>query len=232
MGGALKMGDENTTDTTVPTNAATTDGVENAPTSEPELKFTQRQLDEHFNKMFTGRIGRLEKAFRKQLDDAVAAMRGQPAPPPVDDAQAQAMSALESMKALREQEAAAHQQRERDLLARELRSEVEHQLATLGAINIPAARALLISDGLVRHNEAGDLEFVDGDNVTDLQSGLRAWLDTEQGRHHQKPRGGGIGSGTVFRGGADRLRTAEPSKAEQRRDAMGVLGSWVLGGRK
>lgn len=228
------MNDDNkTADSTAPI-APQTDGIENAPTSEPELKFTQRQLDEHFNKMFTGRIGRLEKTFRKQLDEAVATMRGQPKPTadPDDAAKTAALAAFEAIENERKAQLAAAEDRERELLARELRSEAENTLARLGCINPRAARLVLAEDGRISRNANGDLIFDDGsEEGVAIEAGLRAWLNTDEGKNYRAARGGGEGSGTVIRGGAPRTG-GTLSKEEAKRAAMHTLNAFILGSRR
>ena len=212
-------GATNTTDTT-------------APPAEERLTFTRSEFNAVLNSAIASHVRRLDSKFEKRITEALAAARGQAPQPVADDDQTKAMQLVETMRAEREREAAAATARERELLAREERNEVEYQLAQLGAtVNTRGARAILQEDERIGRNATGELIFrADDGSEVPLADGLRSWLNTDDGKAHRPALGGGVGSGTVIiRGGADRLRTAEPSKHEQRQEATQALSKWFVG---
>jgi hypothetical protein len=216
-----------------PTNATpaaptATDGVEDAPAEKPAPRYMTL---EEWNRANTAMSKRLETRLMKLFDEKLAAARGEQ-PKPADPDQAAALSALQAIESERAQQLTAATEREQQLLAREMRTTVEHELTRLGCINPRAARLILSEDNRVGRNDAGELIFYnDEGEPVDLADGVKQWLfGSDEGKRHAPVRGGGEGSGTIVRNNG-RPGPAAPSKNEQRREAMGVISKWVLGNR-
>lgn len=90
------------------------------------------------------------------------------------------------------EEAAAKNRRDTE------RSKLGEALASAGiaGAKLKAAIALLhTEEARIRTNDEGKIVFVDGDDETDLAAGIKAWLQTEDGKSFAPPRGA-AGAGT------------------------------------
>lgn len=211
-----------------------------------ERRFEQRitqQISQQLEKFLAARNGQADAAGDDAASDRDAsstqeAGEQQEAPKRLSGPdlalkrQAAKIDALTKQMAAKEAEAAKEKA---ELLARQERADVIAALAAAGVTTAKGAYATLKDDGRIRRNADGELVMVvvkdyagtKMDEEVPIGAGIKEWLATDEGKCFLPPRGGGDGSGTVFRGGATR-NGAPPSKEEAKREAQRMLTSFIL----
>jgi hypothetical protein len=208
-----------------------------------------------FNKSFKARSEQLEKKLTKTLEDSIGKLSeglveklkeqtpATPAPgeegkPKSTDPKESAeyrgllkrLADMEEREKQRVAELESERAKVRDKELRGALGEVLNKHGVTGIYNDNAIGRLVDSKKLVAYDEDGSIVFKDGDGVLDLESGVKSWVASEEGKLYTPPRNAN-GSGDGPRGatrapvGAPKNGVA-PSKADI---ARGLLKNIVPG---
>lgn len=244
--------EQNTTSTT--TAAATTDQTTetaapkfmtaedfNGAMTARERRFEQR-IEKLIEKSFTARQSAAVHAddTADAVDEHVTA-EGQDAAKKTTATDPALKRMAAKIEALHKQAAAkeeASAKEKAELLQRQEKSDMLAALSAAGVTTAKGAYAMLKEEGRIKRNADGELVIVvmkdyagaKMEEEVPIAAGVKEWLATDDGKHFALPRGGGDGSGTVIRGGAQRSG-GTLSKEEAKREAQSMLTKFVLGGR-
>ncbi len=176
---------------------------------------TKEDLNDIVNRAITGHTGRLEKRLGKSIAEAITALRAQDAPeddgddddvdPDQPKAKAKPNPQVQRQLTRHKNELKALQDKleSRDKAARDARLEtaVTKSLgeAGLNGRHLRGARAFLYQEGKVFLDDDGsELFMADDGTELDLKEGMKEWLDSDDAKLYQPPRGA---SGSGDRGG-------------------------------
>ncbi len=219
-----------------------------APTQSEE---TPQALDsERLNKIISERLTRERKTFEKQLQERdaklseLAAMLAERVAPKSAEGEEEGSDAekkwarkfKEFEKKTQEKITAVEAEREREREAARRAEEINALTTALTdekAVNLQGALALLKDQKAFGRDKDGQIRFyVQKDGYVDEVSvgeGVKAWLETQEGRYYQAPKGA-AGSGATAAKATG--RGAAQTKQEQKAEAAQVLTDFFFGSRR